>query len=319
MSKQAFVDKYRPTKIKDIVGNVEIISYLKTIKGKPQHLFFEGKAGTGKTTSARAICIELFGKEWKKNVLKKNASDDRGIDVIRNEIRRFASSKSYNSDYKIVILDECDGLTNEAQDALRGVMEKYSFNCSFILTCNKPEKVMDALTSRCKVFHFKPINKDQTIKLISKVVAKEHIEMEADVAEILAEQSKGDMRKVLQDLEVLKSKKRKIKIDDLNIINIEKIDPVVNDIIGGKFKSGQVGIYELIKEGYNADDILSRCFEKMKEEVQKPKKERTMGSILSLKIFSLISDTQRNIKIGTTDEVQLVGMLSTITRWRNKK
>ena len=166
---QIWVDKYRPKKFSDIVGQEYFVKRIKSFlesKNLP-HLLFAGSPGTGKTTTALVIARELYGENsLKGNFFELNASDDRGIDVIRNQIKEFAKLKSLaDVPYKIICLDEADSLTKEAQQALRRTMERFSSSCRFILACNEMSKIIDPIQSRCVIFKFKPL-KEQSLRLL---------------------------------------------------------------------------------------------------------------------------------------------------------
>ncbi|NLO77707.1 MAG: replication factor C small subunit, partial [Methanomicrobiales archaeon] len=154
-----WIEKYRPMVLDDIVGQDEIISRLKSyvISGNLPHLLFTGNAGIGKTTSAIALAREFFGDTWQMNFRELNASDERGIDVVRNQIKQFARTAALGgAEFKILFLDEADALTTDAQAALRRTMESYASNCRFILSCNYSSKIIDPIQSRCAIYRFRP-------------------------------------------------------------------------------------------------------------------------------------------------------------------
>ena len=157
-----WIEKYRPRSLSQIVGQEAITSRLKGYVEKKDlpHLLFSGPAGVGKTTSSVAIAQEIYGEKWKENFLELNASDERGIDVVRNRIKNFARSSFGKYDYKIIFLDEADSLTKDAQSALRRTMEQFSHNTRFILSCNYSNRIIDPIQSRCAVFRFKPIKSE---------------------------------------------------------------------------------------------------------------------------------------------------------------
>ena len=158
---EIWIEKYRPSNLSEVVGQTTITTRLKNyVKERSMpHLLFAGPAGIGKTTSAIALSKELFGDLWKHNLHELNASDERGIDIVRGKIKEFARTAPLGEDgFKIIFLDEADALTSAAQAALRRTMEKYSRTCRFIMSCNFSSKIIDPIQSRCAVFRFKPIN-----------------------------------------------------------------------------------------------------------------------------------------------------------------
>ncbi|MBT5215827.1 AAA family ATPase, partial [Candidatus Woesearchaeota archaeon] len=175
-SLQMWTEKYRPSKFSEVYGQKDIVEKVKAFveKGNMPHLLFAGPAGIGKTTLSLVIAKELFGENWRNNLLETNASDERGIDVIRNKVKDFARTKAIGTKFpKIVYLDECDNLTKEAQQALRRTMESYSGTARFILSCNYPSKIIDPIQSRCAVFKFKPLNKEDIVELMGSIATKE--------------------------------------------------------------------------------------------------------------------------------------------------
>lgn len=207
-----WVEKYRPTKLDNIVSHEEIISILKrfiTQRCLP-HLLFYGPSGTGKTSTIMACAEELYGKYLPFMVMELNASDDRGIEVVRNKIKQFVTSKnvffgeSVNDRiniFKLVILDEADAMTSDAQAILRKVVEKYTVNTRFCLICNYIQNISPALQSRCTRFRFAPISKTHILNRTLEIIKKENIQTTPDGIETIIQLSDGDMRKVLNNLQ----------------------------------------------------------------------------------------------------------------------
>src|SRR3989338_4757426 len=167
-----WTEKYRPSKFEEVVGQHEIIKRIKSLvlAMNIPHLLFAGPAGVGKSTLALIVVRELFGPSWKENYLELNASDERGIDVIRQKVKDFARTKAIsNVPFKVIFLDEADALTNEAQNALRRTMENFTGTCRFILSCNYSSKIIDPIQSRCVVFRFKLLEKKDIEKIIKRI------------------------------------------------------------------------------------------------------------------------------------------------------
>ncbi|MCK4555565.1 MAG: AAA family ATPase, partial [Candidatus Aenigmarchaeota archaeon] len=157
-----WTEKYRPEKLSDVVGQKEITARLEAfVKEKSMpHMLFAGSAGIGKTTSAIALAKQLYGDTWQRNFMETNASDERGIQVVRSKIKDFARTKPLGAEFKIIFLDESDALTPEAQQAMRRTMEKYTSTTRFILSCNYSSKLIPPIQSRCAIFRFRPIGKE---------------------------------------------------------------------------------------------------------------------------------------------------------------
>ena len=194
-----WTEKYRPSDFSEIKGQKEIVKRVKAfveMQNLP-HLLFAGPAGVGKTSLALVIAKKLFKDLWRQNFLELNASDERGIDIIRNKVKDFARTRAIgNVPFKIIYLDECDALTREAQQALRRTMENYAQNCRFILSANYSSKIIEPIQSRCVVFRFKQLDKKEIIAIIEKIAEEEKLKIDEKAKESLYEISEGDCRRL---------------------------------------------------------------------------------------------------------------------------
>jgi replication factor C small subunit len=209
-----WVEKYRPKKLKDYVGNehlkTKVGDYIES--GDVPHLLFFGKAGTGKTTLAKLIVSSI-----NCDYIIINASDERGIDIIRNKVKSFASTVGFK-DKKIIILDEFDYMTPDAQAMLRNLMETFSKHCRFILTCNYVEKVIDPIQSRCQTFQIVPPTKKDVAIQISQILTKEEVKFEPKDLVPIIDSSYPDIRKIINTCQ-LNSSKGILKVDVANMID----------------------------------------------------------------------------------------------------
>ena len=183
-----WTEKYRPAKFEEVVGQQEIIKRVRSLVQALNipHLLFAGPAGTGKSTLALIIVRELFGNAWRENYLELNASDERGIDVVRQKVKDFARTKALeNVPFKVIFLDEADALTREAQQALRRTMENYTNTCRFIMSCNYSSSIIDPIQSRCVVFRFKLLEKKDISEIIKRIAEQEKLRVSDDAYQTL--------------------------------------------------------------------------------------------------------------------------------------
>src|SRR3989304_1614345 len=204
MASEIWTEKYRPSKFSEIVGQDNTVKKVESLTNSLNipHLLFAGPAGTGKSTLALIIVKELFGKFWRENYLELNASDERGINVVREKVKNFARTKSIgNVPFKVIFLDEADALTPEAQQALRRTMENYSNTCRFILSCNYSSKIIDPIQSRCALFRFRLLEKRHIEKIIQKIAEGEKLTVTPDGGEHTSEGRRGDCRRCINILQ----------------------------------------------------------------------------------------------------------------------
>ena len=202
---EIWTEKYRPSNLSEVVGQTPITDRLKNyVKERSMpHLLFAGPAGTGKTTCALALAKELFGELWKHNLHELNASDERGIDVVRGKIKEFARTAPLGEDgFKIIFLDEADALTGAAQAALRRTMEKYSRTCRFVMSCNFSSKIIDPIQSRCAVFRFRPLKAEDVERSLKFVAVKEELNIDKEAYESLTYLAQGDLRRAINGLQM---------------------------------------------------------------------------------------------------------------------
>ncbi|KAA0006856.1 MAG: replication factor C small subunit [Thermoplasmata archaeon] len=263
-----WIEKYRPKTLKEVVGHREIVerlsAYVRT-KNIP-HLLFAGPAGTGKTTCAIAIARELFGEHWKQNFQELNASDERGINVVRGKIKDFARTAPIGDvGFKIIFLDEADALTSEAQAALRRTMEMYSRICRFILSANYSSRIIEPIQSRCAIFRFRPLSDDDIKGYLQMIAGRENLRITKDALDAIAFMARGDMRKAINTLQICASVSREIDADivyeSTATIRPEKIRELVELALKGEFMASRKMLEELFtKYGLSGEDILNHIY-----------------------------------------------------------
>jgi replication factor C small subunit len=261
-----FIEKYRPQTFSEMKGQEKIVARVKAFvdaKNLP-HLMFSGPAGIGKTTLSLIIARSLFGEDWQYNFLELNASDERGIDVVRNKVKDFARTKSIRDvPFKIIYLDECDSLTTEAQQALRRTMENYANTCRFILSCNYSSKIIDPIQSRCTVFRFQPLKLEDISAIITGIAKEEGITISSEAITALYELSNGDARKaenILQSCSVInKTVTEELIYEIVSAARPKEVIKVLQIATSGDFVSARNLLLDtMLKHGLSGLDIIKQ-------------------------------------------------------------
>ncbi len=264
MVSKIWTEKYRPVKFSDIFGQDDIVKRVSSLTSTLNipHLLFAGPAGIGKSTLALIVVKELFGETWKDNYLELNASDERGINVVREKVKNFARTKSIgNVPFKVIFLDEADALTPEAQQALRRTMENYSSTCRFVLSCNYSSKIIDPIQSRCAIFRFKLLEKKDIEKVIRKIVEEEKLTITPEAIEIIYEGSEGDCRRSINILQSTASISPAITAELVSTI-ISNAKPkdiriVLDYALSGDFLRAREKLLDvMLKESISGQDVI---------------------------------------------------------------
>ncbi len=266
MSGGMWAEKYRPQILDEMVNQTEIVSRLKNFVKERNlpHLLFVGPAGIGKTTSILALARDLYGSGYRNYTLELNASDERGIDVIREKVKNFARTAAIASKvpFKILIMDEADSLTSAAQHALRRTMEIYTRTCRFCLIGNYSENIIEPIQSRCSIFRFSPLSEVDAKGWIKTIASKEDVQLLEEGLEAIYEASKGDLRKATNLLQAAAATQEGV-VDDVAIYSIlgrvspGKVREILNLGLKGEFLEAREALRALlIDEGLAADDII---------------------------------------------------------------
>jgi len=267
-----WVEKYRPKKVDEVSHQEEVVEVLKTaMKGSDlPNLLFYGPPGTGKTTTILAASRDLFGDIWRSRILELNASDERGIAVVRDKIKTFSQQTVSNSSstkvppFKIVILDEADSMTKDAQSALRRTMEKEGRSTRFCLICNYISRIIEPITSRCAKFRFKPLSDTAIKERIRMICDAENLTLKDDDAfKLLIDSSEGDMRKAITTLQSCSRLNTNITERDIfevsGTIPNSWIDRLVNKVgKSGSFDKVDDFVKDLSAEGFSITRIISQ-------------------------------------------------------------
>ncbi|KAL9656000.1 hypothetical protein ABK040_007621 [Willaertia magna] len=311
-----WIEKYRPNTLSDLLSHTEIISTITKLVngGKLPHLLLYGPPGTGKTSTILAIAKQLYNStNLNHNVLELNASDDRGIDVIRQEIKDFASTRRLNffgnnnvSEIKLIILDEADQLTKDAQAALRRVIEKYSKNVRFCLICNYVNKIIPALQSRCMRFRFSPLKKQQVINRLEFICKEENVIYNESGLDAIFKLSNGDMRKCVNILQSTCLSFNQITEDNVYNCTGNPLRQDILDIINCLFNDNLNNCFikiNLIKteKGLALQDII-RDIHTYLLKLKLPIK-------IQIYLLEQLSDIEYRIAFGTSESLQTMAMI----------
>jgi replication factor C small subunit len=308
---EIWTEKYRPRKLNEVAGQDAIIKNLQSyVKRKNlPHLIFSGPAGVGKTAAAVSMSRELYGETWSENFTELNASDERGIDVVRNTIKNFARTMPIgNASFKIIFLDEADALTDAAQSALRRTMERYSGTCRFVLSCNYSSKIIEPIQSRCSVYRFKSLSYEPVAARIQYIADKEGLKLSEEVIQAINYVSMGDMRRAVNALQSAAVLSNEIKPEMIYEITAtarpEAIKELITKALDGKFFDALAALEALVDKGISGDEIL----------VQMHRLVITMDIPARQKVALMdrIGEADYRITEGANERIQLDALLASI-------
>ena len=306
----SWVEKYRPSSLDEISAQEDVIKSLKKVletKNLP-HLLFFGPSGCGKTSTILALCKELFGDElYKERVIEMNASDERGINVIRDKIKTFAKRSINNKDnvppWKIIILDEADNMTQDSQFALRRIMEDYSKITRFCIICNYHNKIIDPINSRCALFRFKPIKQNEIIDKLRELCIKENLTLSDEFLNQVIKFSRGDLRKAINFLQKCQNRYGTILNQDIlneisgiipqsifdNLIKaiIEKDSITIDSIVDNLINNG----YSLVNQIMFFDNFI---------------KTNNLSSICKAKLSLKLTEIDNNLLKGGDEYIEFM-------------
>ncbi len=313
-----WIEKYRPRKFDEIKGQSHIVERMQAmVKAKNiSHLLFAGPAGVGKTTLALTAAMELYGENYRQNILEMNASDTRGIDVIRNEVKNFAKTISFDNTPKLIILDEADALTKDAQHALRRIMEIYSNTTRFCLIANYPSKIIEPIQSRCAVFYFKPLEKKDIEDIISHVAKNEGLKISPDSIDILYNVSGGDVRRVQNILQSSASISKTITKDIISqVVSIampREIKEILNLAINQNFIKARTLLLEtMLKQGLSGLDVI--------KEIQKEILNIETNDNIKASMIEKCGEVEFRLVEGSDEYLQLEALLASFALIKESK
>ncbi|RZC18250.1 replication factor C subunit 3-like [Glycine soja] len=315
-----WVEKYRPLSLDDVAAHRDIVDTIDrlTTENRLPHLLLYGPPGTGKTSTILAVARKLYGSQYQNMILELNASDDRGIDVVRQQIQDFASTQSLSfgvkSSVKLVLLDEADAMTKDAQFALRRVIEKYTKSTRFALICNHVNKIIPALQSRCTRFRFAPLDAVHVTERLKHVIKAEGLDVEDSGLAALVRLSNGDMRKALNILQSTHMASQQITEETVYLCtgnplpkDIEQISYwLLNEQFADSFKR----IDEMkTRKGLALVDIV--------REVTLFVFKIKMPSAVRVQLMNDLADIEYRLSFGCNDKLQLGSVIASFSRARS--
>jgi replication factor C small subunit len=310
--REIWIEKYRPQSLDDIHGQEDIVERLQSYIEQDDipHLLFSGPAGVGKTTAATAIARQVYGEDnWRGNFLELNASDQRGIDVVRDRIKGFARS-SFGGDFRIVFLDEADSLTDDAQSALRRTMEQFSDNTRFILSCNYSSKIIDPIQSRCAVFRFSPLSDAAVAAQTREIAAAEGIEVTDAGVDALVYAADGDMRRAINSLQAAATTGDVVDEEAVYAITAtarpEEIESMVTNALNGDFSRARATLDTLLTEtGMAGGDVI--------DQLHRSVWEFDLSEREAVALMERIGEADYRIAEGANEQVQLESLLASLS------
>ncbi|KAH9036432.1 P-loop containing nucleoside triphosphate hydrolase protein [Lactarius hengduanensis] len=304
-----WVEKYRPVTLDDVVSHKDITGTIEKFieKNRLPHLLFYGPPGTGKTSTIIAVARRIYGPTFRKQILELNASDDRGIDVVREQIKQFAETRTlFAKGFKLIILDEADMMTTAAQAALRRVIEQYTKNVRFCIICNYVNKITPAIQSRCTRFRFSPLPIAEVQKRLNHVVEAESVNLTDDGKAALLKLSKGDMRRALNVLQACHAAYERIGETEIYTCtgspHPSDIEAIINSMLSEEFTASHQKINALkIDRGLALQDLLSGAYEYV-DTIEFPPAARVY-------LLDQLATTEYRLSAGADEKIQLTALL----------
>ncbi len=305
-----WTEKYRPKKLNEIVGQKPITDRLKKFLKERDlpHLLFAGPAGTGKTTAIIAFAYELYGDQIQGNFIELNASDQRGIDVIRERVKSFARTRPLGDvPFKIISLDEADNLTRDAQHALRRTMERYVTSCRFCLICNYSSRIIEPIQSRCATFRFPRLDEKELQKRINYIAKKENVELTDEGIQAILYVSGGDLRRAINVLQAAAVTTKQVNADSVyettGKARPEDVRQMLNLALRGGFLEAQEKLRNLlIWQGLSGTDII--------RQVHREVMRLGIDEIIKVQLVEIVGEAEFRLTEGADPEIQLSHILA---------